>query len=125
MVSRGSYTEVGMSEVADVVDAQLDAYFARDLERFVACYTPDVLITNAAGQVLAEGRGAMRQMYGRLFENSPELTGRIANRIVVGNFVADHEEIEGFNMPGSPTSIQAVAVYQVTDGKISRVALYF
>jgi hypothetical protein len=39
--------------------------------------------------------------------------------------VADHEEIEGFNMPGSPTSIQAVAVYQVTDGKISRVALYF
>jgi hypothetical protein len=28
-------------------------------------------------------------------------------------------------MPGSPTSIQAVAVYQVTDGKISRVALYF
>ena len=125
MVSRGSYTEVGMSEVADVVDTQLDAYFAWDLERFVACYTPDVLITNAAGQVLAEGHGAVRQMYGGLFENSPELTGRIANRIVVGNFVANHEEIEGFNMPGSPTSIQAVAVYQVTDGKISRVALYF
>jgi len=114
-----------MSEAADVVDTQLDAYFARDLERFVACYTPSVLITNAAGQVLAEGHGAMREMYDGLFENSPELTGRIANRIVVGNFVADHEEIEGFNMPGSPTSIQAVAVYQVTDGKISRVALYF
>ncbi|MGO8875478.1 MAG: SgcJ/EcaC family oxidoreductase [Acidimicrobiales bacterium] len=114
-----------MSEVADVVDAQLDAYFARDLERFVACYTPDVVITNAAGQVLAEGHDATRQMYGGLVENSPELTGRIANRIVVGNFVADHEEIEGFNMPGSPTSIRAVAVYQVTDGKISRVALYF
>lgn len=114
-----------MSEVADVIDAQLDAYNARDLERFVACYIPDVVITNAAGGVMAKGHDAVRQMYGELFENSPQLAGRIANRIVVGNFVADHEEIEGFNLPGSPTSIQAIAVYQVTDGKISRVALYF
>ena len=66
----------------------------------------------------------MRQMYGPLFENSPQLAGRIADRIVVGNFVADHEQIEGINMPGRPTSIQAMAVYQVTDGKTSRVALY-
>jgi hypothetical protein len=38
-----------MSEVTDVADAQVDVYFARDLERFVACYAPDVVITNAAG----------------------------------------------------------------------------
>jgi uncharacterized protein (TIGR02246 family) len=117
--------EVKMSEVSDAVDAQLDAYFARDLERFVACYAPDVVITNASGQVLAEGHDAVREMYGGLFENSPNLAGRIANRIVVGDFVADHEEIEGFVLPGSPTSIQAIAVYQVAGGKIGRVALYF
>lgn len=114
-----------MSGVTDVVDAQLDAYFARDLERFVACYAPDVVITNAACEVLAEGHDGVGQMYGGLFENSPQLAGRIANRIVIGNYVADHEEIEGFNLPGMPSSIQAIAVYQVTDGKISRVALYF
>jgi uncharacterized protein (TIGR02246 family) len=119
-----SNTEVEMSGVTDVVDAQVDAYFSRDLERFVACYAPDVVITNAAGEVLAEGHDAVRQIYGQLFENSPQLGGRIANRIVVGDFVADHEEIEGLNRPGSPTSIQAIAVYQVTDEKISRVALY-
>jgi uncharacterized protein (TIGR02246 family) len=114
-----------MSKVTDVVDSQLDAYAARDLERFVACYAPGVVITDAAGQVVAEGHDAMRTMYRELFDNSPELAARVANRIVVGNFVADHEEIEGFNMPGSPTSIQAIAIYQVADGKIGRLALYF
>jgi uncharacterized protein (TIGR02246 family) len=114
-----------MSEVTDVVDAQVAAYFARDLERFVACYAHDVVITNAAGQVMAEGHDALRRMYGELFENSPQLAGRIANRIVVGHFVADHEEIEGFNMPGSPITIRAIAVYEVTDRTISRVALFF
>lgn len=113
-----------MSEVTQVIDTQIDAYFARDLERFIACYAPDIVITAAAGAVLLEGHDGMRQMYGQLFDNSPQLAGRIVNRIVVGNFVADHEEIEGVNMPGRPTSIQAIAVYQVTDGKISRVALY-
>ncbi len=81
-------------------------------------------MTNAAGEVRAKGHDALRQMYGGLFENSPQLAGRIASRIVVGNFVVDHEEIDGFNGPGSPNSVQAIAVYQVFGGKIGRVALY-
>jgi hypothetical protein len=42
-----------------------------------------------------------------------------ANRIVVGNFVADHEEIDGFDGPDSPNSGQAIAVYHE-----ARVTLY-
>jgi uncharacterized protein (TIGR02246 family) len=114
-----------MSEATDVVDAQVDAYFARDLDRFVACYAPDVVITNAAGEVLAQGHDGLRHMYAELFKNSPNLAGRITNRIAVGSFVADHEEIAGFNMPPMPESIEAITVYHVSDGKITRTALYF
>lgn len=114
-----------MSEVTDVVDAQVDAYNARDLERFVACYAPDVVVTNAAGEVIAEGHVALREVYGELFENSPQLAAKIDNRIVVGSFVADHERVAGMNQPGQPTSIQAIAIYQVTEGKISQATLYF
>jgi hypothetical protein len=32
----------------------------RDLERFVACYVPDAVITNAAGDVLADGHAGVR-----------------------------------------------------------------
>lgn len=114
-----------MSDVTDVVDAQVDAYFGRDLARFVACYAPDAVITDAAGEILAEGHDGLRAMYGGLFENSPHLAGRIVNRVVVGSFVADHEEIDGFNLPEMPSSVEAIAVYQVTEGKINRVGLYF
>lgn len=114
-----------MTEVTDVIDAQVDAYFARDLERFVACYATEIVIVNAVGEVLAQGHDGVRQMYGELFENSPQLAGQIVRRIVVGSYVADHEQIDGFNVPGSPTSIQAIAVYHVVNKKISRVALYF
>ena len=114
-----------MSAVTDVVDAQVSAYFSRDLERFVACYAPDAVITNGAGEELAQGHDGLRRTYGGLFESSPELKGRIVNRIAVGTFVADHEEVEGFVRPGSPSSLQAIAVYHVVEGKISRVALYF
>jgi uncharacterized protein (TIGR02246 family) len=114
-----------MSESAEVVDDQLDAYNARDLERFVACYAPSVIITSASGDVIAEGHDGLRQMYEGLFENSPHLEAKILNRIVVGSFLADHEAVEGFNLPGSPTSFEAIATYQVEEGKISRVALYF
>ena len=114
-----------MSDPTEVVDAQVDAYFARDLERFVACYARDAVITNAAGDLLADGHAGIRRMYGDLFANSPQLAGRIVNRIVVGDFVADHEEVQGFNRPGSPDSIRAIAVYQVVAGKIGRVTLYF
>ena len=65
--------KVGMSDATEVVDAQLDAYNARDLGRFVACHAPGVVITNASGDVLAEGHDGMRQMYDGLFENGPRL----------------------------------------------------
>ena len=51
-----------------------------------------------------------------VIEDSPQLAATIHNRIVVGDFVADHEAVEGCNFPGSPTSFQAIALYQVTEG---------
>ena len=114
-----------MNEVTDIVDVQLAAYNARDLEGFVDCYAADVVIVNSSGDVLTTGHDGLREMYRGLFENSPQLHATIHNRIVVGSYVADLEEVNGFNLPGSPTSFQAIATYVVVDGKISRVALFF
>jgi hypothetical protein len=70
-----------------------------------------------------DGLDEMRERYGQLFEDSPDLAVDVASRIVVGDHVVDEERITGFNLPGYPTELHAAVVYQLRDGKISRVIL--
>src|SRR5213080_3369353 len=49
-----------MSDPGPVTE-QLDAYNARDLDRFVACYTDDVIVEDAAGNVLMRGADGLRE----------------------------------------------------------------
>ena len=44
----------------DPVQEQLDAYNARDLERFLACYHPDAVVEGSAGARLMDGAAALR-----------------------------------------------------------------
>ncbi len=96
-----------------VVTAQVNAYNARDLDRFLDCYSPDAVIEDARGQVLMRSRDAMRPVYEQLFSQSPDLHCQIQQRIHVGRYVIDEEAITGFHFPGFPTEVHAAAVYRV------------
>ena len=48
----------------DPVQEQLDAYNARDLERFQACYHPDAVVEDSAGAQLMDGAAALRRCGG-------------------------------------------------------------
>ena len=103
---------------ASVAQAQLDAYNARDLERFLSVYHPEVIIArHPSGKITAKGREAMRPRYGKLFASSPELHCRLLKRTVHGRFVVDHELVTGVK---ARPYIHAVAIYQVDDGLITR-----
>lgn len=111
-------------EPFDPVQEQLEAYNARDLERFLACYDPQVVFENAAGQQISAGVEAMRVSYGALFANSPELHAEVPTRIRVGEFVVDEEHVTGLNVPGLPGGeMHAAVVYQVRGGLIINVRL--
>lgn len=101
-----------------VVTAQVDAYNARDLDRFLDCHSPDAVIEDATGQVLMRGRDAMRPVYERLFSQSPELHCEIQQRIHVGRYVIDEESITGFHFAGFPTEVHAAALYRVEGDRI-------
>jgi len=105
---------------AQIVQAQLDAYNRRDLEAFLSFYADDAQIIDYPDQVLAPGKDAMRERYRKLFEPAPDLHAAILNRIAFDRFVIDQEKVTG-RADGQP--IEAVAVYEIRDGKIARVTL--
>ena len=102
-----------------VVDRQVDAYNARDLEAFLGWYSEDVKITSwPGGKTMATSRDDMKQIYGRLFARSPKLHCRVVTRIVQGEVVIDHELVTGI---AGRAHVRAVAVYRVRGDRIVSV----
>jgi hypothetical protein len=114
-----------MSMATDVVDAQIEAYRAKDVERFLSHYAADASVVLFDGTPMFADKEAMREQYGKLFADSPDLSLTIANRMTAGQFVVDEEHVSGLHFGDMPTEITALSVYQVTDGKISKLMLLF
>jgi imidazolonepropionase-like amidohydrolase len=105
---------------AELVQRQLNAYNARDLEAFLATYADDVVIVDGeTGAERMRGKQALRARYGALFAASPDLHATIARRTVRGNVVTDHERVRGHR--GSPAEKRAVARYELAAGLIRKV----
>jgi len=106
---------------ASVVQLQVEAYQARDLDRFLSYYAPDVvIIKQPGGKVVAQGREAMRPIYDKLFQSSPKLHIRVLRRTVVGKTVIDEELVTGI---AKRPYIRAAATYEVEGGLITKVEL--
>ena len=112
-----------MSDATDLVDRQIAAYRARDLEAFLSFYAPDVKIRDFDGNVMMDGQDGMQAMYGALFRDSPDLRLDTPSRMVAGDYVIDEEDLTGFVAAGFPTTMHAVVIYQVRDGLIRHVQL--
>jgi uncharacterized protein (TIGR02246 family) len=113
-----------MSSPREVVDQQVAAYNARELEQFVALYATDAHIVQMDGSLLASGHDEIRARYGELFARSPNLHAEIRNRIEVGSVVIDEEHVTGFVLPGMPPEIHAAVVYRVKDDLIQAAYLF-
>lgn len=110
---------VGAVAVPTAVAEQLEAYNARDLERFLACYAPDVRVIDLPfGTVRLGGKAAFAEAYGRQFSRYPEQRAVIVARQVAGEFVIDTEYVTG-NFDRPPAHV--VAMYHVRDGLIQTV----
>ena len=110
-----------MSATTDLIDGEIAAYRARNLDEYLSYFSADAVMRDADGNVLMEGELAIREFYGPLFRDSPDLRVEIPRRIEFGNYVIDEEIIDGLNLEGYPQKLHAAAVYRVKDSKISRV----
>jgi len=107
-------------EMTAVVQAQLEAYNARDTDAFCACFHDEVEIYELyTGKVVGRGMTEFRTRYRALFESSPHLHCELKSRIVLSTTVLDEEWVTGSQK--YPNGTHAVAVYAFRDGKIDRI----
>jgi hypothetical protein len=104
--------------VVDVVQRQVDAYNARDLDRFVSTYGETITIFRMPStEPVISGKIQLAEFYSTQRFNLPGLRAQIVNRIVLGNKVIDQERIFGVR----DTPIEIAAVYEVAGELIERV----
>ena len=107
-----------MSAVLEIVQRQFEAYNARDLGAFIACFSDDVRVFRPpAPEAAVVGKPAFASFYATQRFNRPTLRAELLARTVLGNKVFDHERIWGVQ----DDAIEMVAVFRVQGGLIDLV----
>jgi hypothetical protein len=109
------------SDPEAIVQAQLEAYNAHDIDAFMATYADDAQLFEHPAKLLAAGSAQLRERYAARFKE-PNLRAIVAKRIVMGNLVIDHERVTR-TFPEGPGLVEAVAIYETQGGKIVKVWL--
>jgi hypothetical protein len=110
--------EVQTTLTERVVQQQFDAYNRRDLEGFVAAHAPNVRVYRYPDSLVIDGREALRERFGKLFANAPQLHATVDDRMTHGDLVIWKETVTG--MPGGRTST-AMSMWEIHDGLITRI----
>ena len=105
-----------VTEIETIVQRNLDAYNARDIEAFMKDYADDIKLYAYPNTLQTEGKEAMRKGYENWFDSVPDLSAFIKKRIVIGNKVIDEEQVTA-----NGQIFNAVVIYEIENGKISKV----
>jgi GNAT superfamily N-acetyltransferase len=100
-----------------VVQRQLDAFNARDVEAIAATYADHAQQFEHPNTLLASGLAELRRRWTVRFQE-PILHARLLSRIVMGPLVVDHEEVTR-TFPEGPGRVEVLCTYEVQGGRIT------
>jgi protein tyrosine phosphatase (PTP) superfamily phosphohydrolase (DUF442 family) len=101
-----------------VVQKQLDAYNAHDIDTLMSTYAEDIELFEHPSKLLASGAAQVRERQAaRLRE--PNLHAALLKRMVMGNMVIDQEKVTR-TFPEGTGQIELVAIYEVRRGRIAK-----
>lgn len=101
----------------DLVERQLKAYNAKNIDAFLEPYADDVELYEFPDKMVSKGKDAMRKDYEGMFKNIANLHCDIVGRIVQGNIIIDKESISGMGK----NKFEATAIYHIEKNKIKKV----
>ena len=106
---------------ADVVNEQLRAYNARDIDAFAATYSEDICTYDMPhAKVMVRGKKDLVERYGNGTFKREGLRAEILSRTVIGNKVIDHEKTWGIQAE----PVECAVVYEVHEGLITAAWFY-
>lgn len=106
-----------------LVQRQLDAYNARDIDALMAIYADDVEHFEFPSTMVVSGAAQVRErLTARL--QAANLHAKLVKRIVMGDFVIDHELVTR-EFPEGRGTIELIAMYEVQGEKIVRAWFKF
>jgi hypothetical protein len=100
-----------------VVQRQLEAYNACDIDALIAIYAADAQMFEHPAKLIASGSSALRERFLTRFKE-PNLYAQLL-RVVMENRVIDHERVTR-TFPDGPGSVELVMIYEVQNEKIAR-----
>lgn len=103
-----------------LVQQQVNAFNLGNIDAFLAPYADSIELYNFPDHLIGKGKDMMRKQYGQVFIRFPDLHCEIKDRMIFGNTVIDHESVTGMGQQGR---MEAIAIYEIQDGKI--VKAYF
>ncbi|QTN29848.1 nuclear transport factor 2 family protein [Rhodoferax sp. AJA081-3] len=103
-----------------VVQAQLEAYNAKNIDALLQTYAPDAQQFTLHGELLAHGHAQMRARYLARFAE-PDLHAKLLSRVVVGHVVTDAELVTR-NFPEGRGTLEMLCVYEVVNGRIQKAS---
>jgi hypothetical protein len=106
------------TDPAAVVQRQLDAFNARDIDALLATYAEDAQMFEHPSKLLASGAAAFRERYTARFQE-PNLHAALLSRVVMGHIVIDHEEVRR-TFPEGPGKMKLLMIYEVQSGRIAK-----
>ena len=101
-----------------VVQRQLDAFNARDIDALLAVYADDAQLFEHPAKLVARGSAELRQRFTLRFQET-NLHAALLKRIVAGSMVVDHEKVIR-TFPEGAGEIELVMIYEVKEGRIAK-----
>ncbi len=100
---------------SDMIANSVRAYNEKDIEAYLACFSPGVEVYNAAGVLMCRGKEKLRESFGVIFHNQPTARRTILERISSGNRIVERELVAGIK--GTPDA-SVTSIYELENGLI-------
>ncbi len=112
------------TDSASLIQRQLNAYNAKDVQGWLNTYAPDATQLELHGAKLAQGHAQLRERITARFAE-PDLHARLLSRTVMdtetGAVVSDYEEVTR-NFPEGRGTQELLCVYEVHNGLIQKAS---